>query len=322
MTQPTAADLAAATPGPLGPVWQLDLPGEGPGGGWRWTHYDLVQPGSLPAIRAEGWGEAALAVMHDKDESPRLEVEGEEVCGILPDFARQSGPGEQQLASWRFAMTPRAITTARRGATEGLYRAWRAVGAGQVPDGPAALLDQVVAQLGAGISRRADALGDAARRVEDELLAESPGRSPAELGRRLGGIRRETTRLQRLAVPVVRLVREETGDLPDWADAETHAAARRRMLAALDDLRALQEHGRALQDELSARQAAETNRNLNLLSVLTAVLLPPTLVTGFFGMNTDGLPWSGSASGTGWAAALMLASMAGTLALLRLRRIV
>ncbi|WP_159996460.1 CorA family divalent cation transporter, partial [Roseomonas sp. 18066] len=304
-------------PGPLGRVWQLDLPG-----GWRWTHYDLVQPGSLPAIRAEGWGEAALAVMHDKDESPRLEVEGEVVCGILPDFAQQSGPGEQLLASWRFAMTPTQITTARRAAPQGLYRAWRAVQGGQVPDGPAALLDQVLAQLGAGISQRADALDDEARRVEDELLAETPARTPQELGRKLGEIRRQTTRLQRLAVPVMRLVREETGDLPDWADAETHAVARRRMLAALDDLRALQEHGRALQDELSARQAAETNRNLNLLSVLTAVLLPPTLVSGFFGMNTEGLPWAGDGGGTAWAAALMLASMGGTLALLRLRRIV
>ena len=39
----------------------------------------------------------------------------------------------------------------------------------------------------------------------------------------------------------------------------------------------------------SGRTAAETNRQLFTLSVLTALFLPPTLVTGVFGMNTKGL---------------------------------
>ena len=41
-----------------------------------------------------------------------------------------------------------------------------------------------------------------------------------------------------------------------------------------------------------------TNRRLFTLSILTSGLLPPTLVTGFFGMNTRDLPFLNTADGT------------------------
>ena len=43
-----------------------------------------------------------------------------------------------------------------------------------------------------------------------------------------------------------------------------------------------------------------TNRRLFTLSILTACLLPPTLVTGFFGMNTKDMPFQNTDGGTWW----------------------
>ena len=39
-----------------------------------------------------------------------------------------------------------------------------------------------------------------------------------------------------------------------------------------------------------ARLSEETNRNLYLLSMVTVIFLPMTLITGVFGMNVAGLP--------------------------------
>jgi zinc transporter len=55
---------------------------------------------------------------------------------------------------------------------------------------------------------------------------------------------------------------------------------------------------------------AVTNRRLFTLSILTACLLPPTLVTGFFGMNTKDLPFQESHGGT-WMALLVAAAAGG-----------
>ena len=53
-----------------------------------------------------------------------------------------------------------------------------------------------------------------------------------------------------------------------------------------------------MQEEAAAQLAAATNRNLFVLTIVTTVLLPPAFVTGFFGMNTKGLPFGESDHGT------------------------
>jgi zinc transporter len=54
----------------------------------------------------------------------------------------------------------------------------------------------------------------------------------------------------------------------------------------------------------------QSNKSLHLLSVLTALLLPPTLITGIFGMNTKGLPLTDVDTGFLWAAGSIVASSA------------
>ena len=63
--------------------------------------------------------------------------------------------------------------------------------------------------------------------------------------------------------------------------------------------------------------AEETNRHLHFLSVVTALFLPATLVTGVFGMNVKGLPLLETSGGFIWAIALMVGSVLGVYALLR-----
>jgi zinc transporter len=82
----------------------------------------------------------------------------------------------------------------------------------------------------------------------------------------------------------------------------------------------LHERARLLLDEFDAKMMAVTNRRLFTLSILTACLLPPTLVTGFFGMNTKDMPFQNTEGGT-WMAALvaLAAGLACYWALRRLR---
>ena len=63
----------------------------------------------------------------------------------------------------------------------------------------------------------------------------------------------------------------------------------------------LYERAKLLQEELASRLAENTGRNLYVLSILTAVLLPMTLVTGIFGMNVAGLPGLSSQTSFWWS---------------------
>jgi zinc transporter len=52
----------------------------------------------------------------------------------------------------------------------------------------------------------------------------------------------------------------------------------------------LYERAKVLQDELSAHVAEFNAKNLQVLSVMTVIFLPMTLVTGVMGMNMEDLP--------------------------------
>jgi zinc transporter len=61
----------------------------------------------------------------------------------------------------------------------------------------------------------------------------------------------------------------------------------------------------------------ETNRHLHVLSILTTLLLPPTLIAGIFGMNTKGLPFADDESGFLWAMVLIVVSSIAVYAVMR-----
>ena len=92
-------------------------------------------------------------------------------------------------------------------------------------------------------------------------------------------------------------------------------------LDAIDhEVGSLHERARLLLDEMAAKMTEITNRRLFTLSILTACLLPPTLVTGFFGMNTKDLPFQNTDGGTWWALGVaVVASAASYWALRRMR---
>jgi Mg2+ and Co2+ transporter CorA len=71
-------------------------------------------------------------------------------------------------------------------------------------------------------------------------------------------------------------------------------------------------HARRLEDSIeSAVQihfsavAHRTNRTMRTLTVITALFMPLTLITGVFGMNFDRMPWLREANGFWWSIGLM-----------------
>jgi len=114
-------------------------------------------------------------------------------------------------------------------------------------------------------------------------------------------------------------IQEWIDALDDWPD-ETDAHLRRerellrvRSRDVLEHIERVLNHVRRL--EHSAESAVQmhfsalgqrTNDIMRTLTVLTAVFLPLNLITGFFGMNFDGLPLIHSTTGVWIAAGMML----------------
>ncbi len=60
---------------------------------------------------------------------------------------------------------------------------------------------------------------------------------------------------------------------------------------------ALRDRAHPLQEEVSLRMTDQTNRNLQLLTIVTTVFLPAGVISSIFGMNAGGLPLVNDKSG-------------------------
>lgn len=264
------------------------------GQGFLWLHLDLVDARLDDLIAGGRLGSPALAAAtFARDGHQRVVIEGDDLGLVIADRAREfDGRVEEEPAGrLHCVLGAHHLVSGRRHATAAAEAARDAVLAGRRVPTPAALLEIFVTGVAAALEASARRFSDELDAIEDRMLDED---QPDD-ARPLAPIRRQAVRQQRqlagLAAVFHRL-EAETGEEDD-ALPEAVVSMAARVVQRLDSLHrdglVLSERSRLLQDEIAGRTAAETNRQLFTLSILTALFLPPTLVTGVFGMNTKGL---------------------------------
>lgn len=284
---------------------------------WIWVHVNLADR------RAAAWvtnlsvlPQPARALVAGSHSHQQLYATADCVYGVFSDLTRSLDHAADDMSHLNFAMTDRVVVTGRRQSLQAVEAVREALLAGRRVATPAAFIEAVVEQVTLGIDRLLTDLARTIDKIEDMVLVDAI----EDERRRLGAVRRTGVQLHRqLAALRSLLQRFELSDeiaLSPAIEINTDRLAQR-----LDDLdqevRAAQERARLLQDEIGARLSEESARHLNALSILTALLLPATLITGIFGMNTSDLPFTHNAHGSWWAIALGLAAAATTYWLLR-----
>jgi zinc transporter len=265
------------------------------GEGFVWLHVDLAEADLNVMIGSGHLGPARLAYSaFGSDEHQRVSVDGPYVGGVVADLSRIIDGTEEGDLTGRlhFVLGPRSLVSGRRQPVESPEATREAAAGGMRIISPVLLLETLIGYVLTSIAESGSKLADELDGIEDHILDERVRGDR----RRLGPIRRDAVRLHRqlLGLRAVFHRLEEDGaaqNLPTQAIAAAARIAQR--LDALDrDMNLAAERSRLLQEELSARVADQSNRQLYTLSVLTALFLPPSLITGFFGINAKGLPFA------------------------------
>jgi zinc transporter len=156
------------------------------------------------------------------------------------------------------------------------------------------------------------ALGDQLDGIEDRIVCDAwhhERQSLVDARRKLVVIHRQMATLTSLFRHLDHAHRHDLSPpLSDMAARLSHQAQ-----GLHHDSEQLQARARLLQDELMAKLTAQSNRLLYILSVMTAVLLPATLISGLFGMNVGGLPFVGENAGFWIVTAFSVMVAGGTL---------
>ncbi len=283
----------------------VDEPIASPGEGWLWLHFGLADQRSRAWLRtAPGLAAPARELLAGSDSHLQLHLyQGGGMAGVLTDLLHEFGStaASDQACDLRFAATERLLVTARLHPLRSIEALRRTIQEGRLLPTPLALLETLIGHIAAEIEAAMDDIIADMDKVEDEILDDDLHDERVVLGR----LRRRTAALHRrlagLQVLFRRVYQRDAAvAIPPELQVVVERASQR--LTALDqELRDVRDRGRLLQEELSAQLATVTNRHLHALSILTAVLLPPSVVVGFFGMNTKDLPLANTEGGAWWA---------------------
>ena len=176
------------------------------------------------------------------------------------------------------------------------------------------------------VERMGDRIGEFIDQLEarlDEIEDEARSGQPTNFLPRLAVLRRQIASVRRFLSPqreaLDRLSRHSFALLGETLTQELHQEAD-RMTRYLEDLDLARERAVVMHEELLSRIAQEQNDRMYVLSIVAAIFLPLSFVTGLLGMNVGGLPGVDSQLGFAGSVVVMVVVAVGLIAYFRGKR--
>jgi zinc transporter len=286
--------------------------------GLLWLHFSLADSRALQWLATADLPAPARQLLLSKDTYQQMHTSEDSVYGVISDLMRDIGDATEDTGYLRFVMTERLLISGRHQALCAVDATRRALEAGHRIDSVAGLIETIVENVADTMERVTDRIAGSLDKIEEKVLSDDTADLRQGLGRLRGTCVRLHRQLSGLRIVFHRLDRDSASNMKPALRMRAGKLAQR--LDALDhDVVELRERSRLLQEELHLKIEEQGNNSLRVLSVLTALLMPPTLVTGVFGMNTKGLPFTDLDSAFLWASLLMvLSSLAAYLLMKRI----
>lgn len=261
-----------------------------PAQGVLWLHLDRTGAETRRWLGHEsGIDPVICQTLLQEEVRPRVLNLDEAMLVILRGVNLNPGADPEDMVGVRIWIEPERIVTLRHRRLMAVNDLRDALEAGTGPATPGDFLYRLANGLIDRVGPVISDLDDRVDALEDEVLTAHS----AELRSRLGVIRREAIALRRYLAPqrdvMSRLPMEQTG----WLNSSHKAHLREvadRVMRYVEDLDAARERAAVAQDELNSRLSDQMNKTMYLLTIVAAVLLPPSLITGLFGINVGGMP--------------------------------
>ena len=261
-----------------------------PEDGVLWVHLDRKgaetrkwledQSGVDPIV-----GQALL----EEDVRPRILPVGCGLLVVLRGVNLNPGADPSDMVGLRLLIEERRVISLRHARLMAVNDVREALERGDGAKNPGDLL---VTAAGGLVERMGPVIAD----IDDEIdtLEEQVLTSHStELRSALAEVRQQAIALRRYLAPQRDVVSRLPLERVEWLDDMQRALLREvaeRTTRYVEDLDSGRERAQVVQDELNNRLADRMNRTMYLLTVVSAVLLPPSLLTGLLGINVGGMP--------------------------------
>ncbi|WP_208353524.1 zinc transporter ZntB [Pseudaestuariivita rosea] len=249
---------------------------------WMMTHLPFVSPYATEALLAA-------------ETRPRAKVTDDALLVILRGVNTNQGQDPDDMVSVRLWISAQGVVSLALRRLSSIEELSQAVEKGRGPDTPGAFLHALIEKIGHYIERFLRDLDDETDAIENAIL----DKPDSVLRLRIAEARRQVVTFRRYIAPQ----RDAVSDilragLPfiSEADRRSLSESNDRLIRTIEDLDAIRERLQVVKDELANVLADRLNRNLYLLSIISAIFLPLGFLTGLMGINLGGMPGASAAS--------------------------
>ena len=279
--------------------------------GMLWLHLETGNENAIQWLSEDSGLEPLIAEALSASETrPRSIATDDGLLVILRGVNTNPGADPEDMVSVRVWIEQNRIITVRRRKLLSVQDLRQMLAEGHGPRTPAEFLVMLSERLAFRIGEVVADIDDAIESIDDEL---DKGEI-SELQPRIATIRRQAAAIRRYLAPqreALNRIRGRTSlaDAHDLHDLEEVADV---MTRYLEDLDLVREQSVMLHEQLTMRLANEQGQRLYILSIVAAIFLPLSFITGLLGMNVAGLPGIDYAPAF-WVSLVLMAAIAGGL---------
>lgn len=287
---------------------------------WLWIHFDYSRPAVQQWMRDySGLSGITVEALMQAETRPRCVPADDGLMVFLRGVNFNPGADPEDMVSIRVWAGERYVFTLRMRRSLSVEDIGDLTVRGEGPDTPGGFLVMLIDRLLDRASTVIEDLNDQVDELEDAVLVESNYQQREQLA----GIRRQAIALRRFLAPQREALNRLSAERSSLLSDEHHLHLREdfdRLTRLVEDLDAARERAGVTHESLVSRIAEQTNQRMYILSIVAAIFLPLSFVTGLLGINVGGIPGANSSLGFLVVVLLMLVIAGGIWALFRWRR--
>ncbi len=267
-----------------------------------WMHLDRNDSGLQAKLETLFPAHLVEAVLAD-EARPRYQLEEAGLLLILKGINFNPGKAAEDMVSLRCLITDNQLITLSGQELRSVAKAKKQLEQGPRHRDTWSVLGELIKAIIKGADGHLHGLSEDMGELEDGWL-----KKRRDSRNKLLDMEQELLLLRRYLEPQQRMLTEM---VEDCADELPRQAVRiflevdDRMQRVLDLLTLLRERAKLLRDDMNANRQDAMNQILYFLSIITALFLPMSVLTGYFGMNVGGLPWVEDGQGWLWVTIIM-----------------
>ena len=256
----------------------------------RWLHFQSDHTKCRSALHRLDLPQSVVAIMTASETRPRFLQVAEGLLIILRGVNTNPGAHPEDMVSLRIWICDDLIVTSRknRRPLQSVMDVKSRLGEPNGPQSPVGVFGEILIRIADRIEVVVDEFDGKLVRLERHIENSNYHSSRASLTE----CRIKSAALRRYLAPQREALEALYRERSPILGSEDHVVRDQsdRMTRYVEDLDLAREQAVLLQEELRGRLIEQQNKRMYVLSVVTAIFLPLSFLTGVFGMNLGGLP--------------------------------